>query len=138
MARASVVRLQRELDAEQEKSSSRINLLLFSYNQSLAAYCSRRCIQPLAAYLVPSSTSKTSCIIRPSLADGSEFSTLGHNSARPRFGSTVIFNCGNRVPPPCSTSLKYRKKVKIHGPHQCFLIFKQIINSTKDNFFVPS
>ena len=65
----------------------------------------------------PSITGNAWCMKRLSDVIGSELYTLGQRTARPFFGITVISRLGKSVPPPALTSERYRKNVKILGPH---------------------
>jgi hypothetical protein len=69
-----------------------------------------------APYLIPASTGKAWWVVLPSLSFGASFKTLGQSNARPRFGMTVISNTSKFVPPPASTSLRYKYKVRIRTP----------------------
>lgn len=87
-------------------------------------------IQLFAAYLVPLITGLASWVVRESIISKFSSSTLGHSNARPFFGFTAILSDGKLVSPPSSTSLKYKKNVKIRGPQVkpvwALYIFKKI------------
>lgn len=61
--------------------------------------------------------SLTSCRVRGSCINRSSLVTDGHSSALPFLGFTDMPSIGKFVSPPSSTSERYRKKVRIRGPH---------------------
>lgn len=70
----------------------------------------------LPPYLMPFSTGKASWCVRGSFLLGYWSNTEGQITTRPRFGWTVIPNLEKWVPPPCSTSLRYKKTVMMRTP----------------------